>query len=77
MALLGQNGKVTTFPNNGEKICVGCEHWMGARELTNNGYAATSSSGQPAMCEIKRAEVFPQRPCSCPCIKFEKWRMIK
>ena len=77
MAMLGQNGKVTTFPNNGEKLCVGCEYWRGPRELTYNGSAATSVSGQPAMCEIKRANVLPQQPCACPTIKFEKWRLIK
>lgn len=77
MATLGPNGKVTTFPNNGEKICVGCEYWKGARELTNNGNAATSLSGQPAMCEMKRASVYPQQPCSCPSSRFEKWHVIR
>ena len=77
MASVGPNGKVTSFPKNGEKICAGCEHWQGARELTNNGNAATSFSGQPAMCEIKRAAVYPQQSCTCPSIRFEKWRMIR
>ena len=77
MAFLGQNGKITTFPNNGEKMCVAWEYWCGARELTYYGSAATSLSGQPAMCEIKRANVFPQQGCSCPTPQFQKWHLIK
>ena len=26
MALIGQGGKITSFPNNSEKLCVACEH---------------------------------------------------
>lgn len=77
MSLIGTGGKVTSFPNHGEKICVGCEHWCGARELTNMGFAATSLSNQGAMCEIKRGTTYPNQSCSCPGIKFEKWRLIK
>ncbi|MBQ8922215.1 MAG: hypothetical protein IJ060_08665 [Oscillospiraceae bacterium] len=75
MAMIGQNGKVTSFPNTGEKLCVSCEYWMGARELTNNGNAATSMSNRGAMCEMKRASTFPSQPCQCA--KYTKWRMIR
>lgn len=71
------NGTYTTFPNSGEKICVGCEYWTGRRELTYNGTAATSVNGEPAMCECKREKVYPQRPCSCSSCKFRKWHMIR
>lgn len=77
MAFLGPNGSVTSFPNSGEKHCVACEHWCGARELSYNGTAATSMSGHPAVCEIKRVNVFPQQACSCPTMKFQKWHLIK
>lgn len=77
MAHLGPNGIVTSFPNTGEKLCVACEYWTGPRELTNSGYAASSLNGNPAMCESKRDRVYPQSPCSCPTVKFMKWRMIR
>ena len=77
MAMIGQGGKITSFPNNGEKHCVACEHWCGARELSYNGTAATSISNQGAMCAIKRSVTYPNQACSCPTSKFEKWRMIK
>lgn len=77
MALIGQGGKITSFPNNGEKLCVACEHWYGARELTNMGNAATSISNQGAMCEMKRSVTYPNQPCTCPSSKFEKWHLIK
>ena len=69
-------------PQKGSSIrvilcCVVCEYWCGARELSYNGTAATRLSGRPAMCEIKRADVFPQQPCACPTMKFHKWHLIK
>ena len=42
MAFLGANGSVTSIPNSGEKICVGCEYWKGSRDITYNGTGATS-----------------------------------
>ncbi len=75
MGMVGQNGKYTSFPNTGEKVCVSCEHWKGAREATNNGNSATSMSGQGAICEIKRTSTFPAQPCVCG--KYSKWRMIR
>jgi hypothetical protein len=77
MAGIGPNGRFTSHPNCGEKHCVACEHWTGARELSYNGTAATSLSSQGAMCTVKRAVVTPNLGCSCSTMKFEKWRLIK
>ena len=68
MAFLGSNGIVTSIPNCGEKICVGCEYWTGTREITYNGSGATSKNGNSAFCVLKKANTFPGQPCSCSII---------
>lgn len=73
MAFIGKG--VTSFPNNGEKLCVSCEYWTGYREITYNGSAATSTSMRAAMCEACRKEVLPNQPCVCA--SFKKWRLIR
>ena len=75
MALNGPNGKVTSYPNTGEKVCVSCEYWKGAREVMNNGNAAAGMTGQGGMCEVKRTSTFPAQPCLCG--KYAKWRMLR
>ena len=52
---IGANGSVTTFPANGEKVCAGCEHWRGYREVTYSGSCATTPNGQAARCVKKNA----------------------
>ena len=77
MAGLGPNGMVTTHPNCGEKICVGCEHWTGSREVTHMGFAATSKDSKPAFCKMKKGDTYPINVCSCSINKFEKWSWLK
>lgn len=77
MSLLGSNGVVTTLPNGGEKICVGCEYWTGARDVTSMGEGATSKNGESAFCILKKANTYPGQPCSCPTISFKKWSYLK
>ena len=77
MALIGQGGRITSIPDYGEKLCVGCEHWQGGRDVTNMGMGACSRSNQGAMCVIKRSITYPNQPCSCPSSKFEKWHLLK
>ena len=71
---VGTNGVITSFPNNGEKCCVSCEHWCGGREISYIGSAATSKSKESALCELKRTVVFPQQGCT---IHYQKWHLLK
>lgn len=77
MAGIGANGSVTTFPNNGEKLCAGCEYWAGERKITQMGTAASSLNGNSAMCKIRKSATFPQQPCLCTPIKYIKWSVLK
>lgn len=77
MAGIGANGSVTTHPNCGEKMCVGCEYWTGIREVTYNGTAATSKDNKSAFCKMKKANTYPNQPCLCTPISFKKWTYLK
>jgi len=77
MAGIGPNGIVTTHPSSGEKICVGCEYWTGARDVTYNGTAATSRDKYAAFCKMKKADTLPNQPCLCTPNKFMKWSYLK
>lgn len=74
MAFIGANGSVTSIPNSGEKLCVGCDHWKGERELSYNNSGATSYDGSSAYCDAKKNDTFPNQPCTCFPPKFKKWR---
>ena len=77
MPSLGPNGIVTSHPNAGEKNCVACEYWIGARDVTYNGSAATSKSNRAAKCVMKKTDTFPQQPCLCTPNQFKKWSWLK
>lgn len=77
MAGMGANGSVTTYPNNGEKLCAGCEYWTGTRTVTQMGTAASSINGKSAMCKMKNSLTFPQQACTCSQSKFTKWSKLK
>lgn len=77
MAFIGQGGVVTTFPNTGEKLCVGCDYWKGPREIGYNGTAAISKGKEPALCVMKKGNTYPNAPCSCNTISFKAWSYLK
>lgn len=77
MPTIGANGSVTTYPSHGEKICAGCEHWRGARTVTNYGACATTRDGRAARCTRQGRDTFPNQVCSCCPQCFEKWREVK
>lgn len=77
MAGIGVNGAVTTYPNTGEKLCAGCEYWMGTRDVVQMGTGAASKNGNGAMCKMKNSSTYPQQPCTCAPNKFTKWSRLK
>ncbi len=77
MAFIGSKGAVTSIPCNGEKICVGCDHWKGQREISYNGIGATSIDNSRAYCIIKKDNTYPNQPCTCCPSQFKKWEYLK
>ena len=77
MAGIGANGAVTTYPNMGEKMCAGCEYWMGTREVAQMGTAAASKNGSAAICKMKNSFTYPQQACTCTPNRFTKWSRLK
>lgn len=77
MPTIGANGSVTTYPSNNEKVCAGCEHWRGMREVTNRGLSATTRDNRAGRCTRQGRDTFPTQGCTCPKPCFQKWTELK